>query len=64
MVMRSAAIDLAPRGGVERIGKMCKTTRLGLYKCYQCYKPFTVRVGTVFEASHIPLRYWLQAILL
>lgn len=49
-------------GGLERIGKMKgKTTRLGLYKCYQCYKPFTVRVGTVFEASHVPLRYWLQA---
>jgi transposase-like protein len=49
-------------GGVERIGKLKgKTTRLGLYKCYQCYKPFTVRVGTVFEASHIPMRYWLQA---
>jgi transposase-like protein len=49
-------------GGVERIGKLNgKTTRLGLYKCYQCYKPFTVRVGTVFEASHIPVRYWLQA---
>jgi transposase-like protein len=49
-------------GGVERIGKMKgKTTRLGLYKCYQCYKPFTVRIGTVFEASHVPLRYWLQA---
>jgi transposase-like protein len=49
-------------GGTERIGKMKgKTTRLGLYKCYQCYKPFTVRVGTVFEASHVPMRYWLQA---
>jgi transposase-like protein len=49
-------------GGVARIGKMNgKTTRPGLYKCYQCYKPFTVRVGTVFEASHVPMRYWLQA---
>jgi transposase-like protein len=49
-------------GGFERIGKMKgKTTRLGLYKCYQCYKPFTVRVGTVFEASHVPMRHWLQA---
>src|SRR6202047_1641059 len=49
-------------GGVERIGKMKgKTTRLGLFKCYQCYKPFTVRMGTVFEASHVPLRFWLQA---
>jgi transposase-like protein len=49
-------------GGVERIGKLKgKTTRPGLYKCYQCYNPFTVRVGTVFEASHVPMRYWLQA---
>ena len=52
-------------GGVERIGKMKgKTTRTGLYKCYQCYKPFTVKVGTVFESSHVPLHKWLQAMAL
>jgi transposase-like protein len=52
-------------GGVERISKMQgKSTRLGLYKCYQCRKPFRVTVGTVFEASHIPLHLWLQAIAL
>src|ERR1700685_596225 len=34
----------------------------GLYKCYQCRKQFTVRIGTVFEDSHLPLRLWLQAI--
>jgi transposase-like protein len=39
-----------------------KTTRVGLRKCYACRKPFTVRVGTVFEDSHLPLRLWLQAI--
>jgi transposase-like protein len=49
-------------GGVERISKMNgKSTRAGLYKCYQCRKPFTVRIGTVFEASHVPLHLWLQA---
>ena len=32
------------------------------YKCYQCRKPFTVKVGTIFEASHMPLHLWLQAI--
>jgi transposase-like protein len=49
-------------GGVTRISKMNgKTTRPGLYKCYQCRKPFTVRVGTVFESSHLPLHLWLQA---
>ncbi|MDB5616038.1 IS1595 family transposase [Tardiphaga sp.] len=51
--------------GVERISKMGgKSTRIGAYKCYQCRKPFTVKVGTIFEASHVPMRHWLQAIFL
>ena len=52
-------------GGVDRIGKLEGTsTRIGVYKCYQCRKPFTVKVGTVFEASHIKLHIWLQAMFL
>jgi len=52
-------------GGVERISKMKGgSTRIGTYKCYQCRKPFTVKVGTVFEASHVKLNLWLQAIFL
>ncbi len=52
-------------GGFDRIGKMNgKTTRVGLYKCYQCRKPFTVRIGTIFESSHVPLHIWLQAMYL
>ena len=52
-------------GGFERIGKMGgKSTRIGTYKCYQCRKPFTVKVGTIFEASHVPMRHWLQAMFL
>jgi transposase-like protein len=39
-----------------------KTTRVGLKKCYACRKPFTVRHGTIFESSHLPLHLWLQAI--
>lgn len=38
-----------------------KTNRIGLYKCYSCRKPFTVKVGTIFESSHVALRLWLQA---
>lgn len=38
-----------------------KTTRPGLKKCYECRKQFTVKVGTVYESSHIPLFKWLQA---
>jgi transposase-like protein len=39
-----------------------KSTRIGTYKCYSCRKPFTVKVGTIFEASHVKLHVWLQAI--
>ena len=35
--------------------------RHGLKKCGHCRKQFTVRVGTVFEDSHIPLHKWFQA---
>ena len=46
-----------------RIRKMeGKTTRLGLYKCNDCRKPFTVRMGTIFESSHLALHLWLQVI--
>ena len=52
-------------GGVERISKMAgKSTRMGVYKCYQCRKPFTVKVNTVFESSHVKLHLWLQAMFL
>jgi transposase-like protein len=36
--------------------------RRGLYKCADCRKTFTVKVGTIFEDSHIPLDIWLAAI--
>jgi transposase-like protein len=36
----------------------------GLWKCYHCREQFTVRIGTIFEDSHLPLRLWLQAIYL
>lgn len=52
-------------GGFDRIGKMGgNSTRKGLYKCYQCRKPFTVRMGTIFESSHVALHIWLQAMYL
>ena len=52
-------------GGVERVGKLKgKSTRVGLWKCYQCRKPFTVKIGTIFEDSKVPMRLWLQAMYL
>ncbi|HEX3652368.1 MAG TPA: IS1595 family transposase [Rhizomicrobium sp.] len=50
-------------GEQKRVGELKgKTTRPGLRKCYACQKPFTVRMGTIFESSHLPLHLWLQVI--
>jgi transposase-like protein len=52
-------------GGMDRVSKMGgKSTRIGTYKCYACRKPFTVKVGTIFESSHVAMHLWLQAIFL
>lgn len=63
-------------GGTERIyplqgvrsGKSKKNpegaVRHGLKKCGQCRGQFTVRIGTIFEESKLPLTKWLQAIFL
>ena len=49
-------------GATDRIyGLKGKTARPGLRKCGHCRKQFTVKVGTVFESSHVPLFKWLQA---
>jgi transposase-like protein len=50
-------------GVVDRSGALKgKTTRIGLYKCYACRKPFTVKIGTIFEGCHVKMHVWLQAI--
>ncbi len=33
----------------------------GWYYCSECLRKFTVRVGTVYERSHIPLHKWVMA---
>jgi len=49
---------LTSRGKVQ--GK--RAIRPGLWKCSQCRKQFTVKVGTIFEQSHIPVTKWLLAL--
>jgi transposase-like protein len=39
-----------------------KRVRIGLRKCAACRKTFTVKVGTIFEDSHVAMHKWLQAI--
>lgn len=48
-----------------RIRKLAgKSTRPGLRKCNECRKQFTVKIGTIFEDSHVAMHLWLQAIFL
>lgn len=52
-------------GIVDHSGKLKgKSTRIGVYKCYSCRKPFTVKIGTIFEDSKVKMHLWLQAIYL
>ncbi len=52
-------------GATKRVGKLHgKSYRIGLYKCYVCRKQFTVKIGTIFEDSHVPLDVWVSAIYL
>jgi transposase-like protein len=39
-------------------------TRVGLWKCSDCRKQFTAKVGTLFESAHIPLNKMLQVVYL
>ena len=41
-----------------------KRVRMGLKKCGDCKKQFTVRIGTIFEETKLPMTKWLQAIFL
>src|SRR5574337_765218 len=36
----------------------------GFYRCNACKEDFTVRTGTIFERSHVPLHKWLYAMYL
>jgi transposase-like protein len=55
-------------GGVDRITKVranpAKRIRLGLWRCGDCRKQFTVKIGTVFEHARLPLNKALQAVYL
>lgn len=40
------------------------TRKGGFYRCNACQLDFTVRTGTIFERSHIPLHKWVYAMYL
>ena len=45
-------------------GKRTTARKGGYYRCNQCSEDFTVRTGTIFERSHVPLHKWLYAMYL
>jgi transposase-like protein len=40
------------------------TRKGGFYRCNKCKLDFTVRTGTIFERSHVPLHKWIYAMYL
>ena len=46
---------------VTRVNGNSKKVRRGLIQCNKCRGQFTVRMGSVFESSHLSLRTWLMA---
>jgi transposase-like protein len=53
-----------PRCPVCGLGERITARKSGFYRCNQCKEDFTVRTGTIFERSHIPLHKWLYGMYL
>lgn len=53
-----------PRCPVCGTGSRITARKGGYYRCRWCSEDFTVRTGTVFERSHVPLHKWLYAMYL
>ncbi len=55
-------------GSLDRLTKVkanpAKRIRIGLWRCGNCKKQFTVKVGTVFEHMRLPLHKAMQAVYL
>ena len=51
-------------GSVGKMHKQSRNGTEGYYRCPDCSQVFTVRTGTIFERSHVPLDKWLYAIYL
>jgi transposase-like protein len=53
-----------PQCPVCGLGERVTVRKGGYYRCNQCSEDFTVRTGTIFERSHIPLHKWIYAMYL
>ena len=54
-----------PRCGSVKVSKMKDSNgernKRFLWRCHDCKRQFTVRIGTIFEDSRLPLRIWCHA---
>jgi transposase-like protein len=46
----------------KRMGKDAPPILTNQYKCYACREKFSIRVGTIFQDTKLPLRTWFAAI--
>src|SRR5271165_388686 len=53
-----------PRCPVCGSGERITVRKRGFYRCNACREDFTVRTGTIFERSHVPLHKWVYAMYL
>ena len=50
--------------GASRTSRLAPGKRIGYYRCRDYNDEFTVRTGTIFERSHVPLHKWVYAMYL
>jgi len=53
-----------PKCPVCGLGERITARAGGYFRCNQCKEDFTVRTGTIFERSHVPLHKWVYAMYL
>lgn len=53
-----------PKCPVCGLGERITARASGFFRCNQCKEDFTVRTGTIFERSHVPLHKWIYAMYL
>lgn len=62
--LESRLWPMGPKCPVCGLGERITARKEGFYRCNQCQEDFTVRTGTIFERSHIPLHKWIYAMYL
>ncbi|MGH6847679.1 MAG: IS1595 family transposase [Methylocella sp.] len=53
-----------PKCPICGLGERITARKEGFYRCNPCKEDFTVRTGTIFERSHVPLHKWIYAMYL